>query len=196
MVSSIIAFRDLNFSTAPSLPLVISRRRKQREPLSLSLVIGRERGYLGFCGFRRSNRGRGFLGRCSKGWEEGEGDWGLEAEILDFMQKSENPEAFPTKKQLVDAGRMDLVDGIVKQGGWLSLGWDFDDGEEGSVQDCDGFTGLVSIMGPECDDGFFRRKGGSGEERSGLEGDEVRGFGVDSYGNNSPQSASSSGRSL
>ncbi|KAK9277641.1 hypothetical protein L1049_007187 [Liquidambar formosana] len=112
------------------------------------------------------------------------------------MQKSENPEAFPTKKQLVDAGRMDLVEGIVKQGGWLSLGWDFDDGEEGSVQDCDGFTGWVSIMGPECDDGCFRRKGGSGEERSGLEGDEVRGFGVDSYGNNSPQSASSSGRSL
>ncbi|KAJ6771301.1 PROTEIN PTST-like protein 2 CHLOROPLASTIC [Salix koriyanagi] len=43
------------------------------------------------------------------------------------MNGSKNPEMFPSKKQLVDAGRMDLVEAILKEGGWLALGWDFDD---------------------------------------------------------------------
>lgn len=48
----------------------------------------------------------------------------LEAEILEFMAKSEKPTMFPTKEELVRAGRLDLVKAIKKKGGWFSLGWD------------------------------------------------------------------------
>ncbi|KAK9119443.1 hypothetical protein Scep_017536 [Stephania cephalantha] len=91
--------------------------------------------------------------RGSEGFE-GSGDLGLEAEILEFMQNSGNPGAFPSKKELVEAGRRDLVEGIVRQGGWLSLGWDVDgdeevEGENGvSVQDF-----LDSVSGGAKDDG-------------------------------------------
>ncbi|KAL6192715.1 hypothetical protein ACLB2K_033801 [Fragaria x ananassa] len=57
-----------------------------------------------------------------------EGDFELEAEILEFMEGSEKPQAFPSRRDLVEAGRLDLVDAIVREGGWLSLGWDL--GEE------------------------------------------------------------------
>ncbi|XP_022726439.1 uncharacterized protein LOC111282569 isoform X2 [Durio zibethinus] len=63
---------------------------------------------------------------CKKGWEN-DGDLALEAEILEFMKNSEKPESFPSKKELIDAGRMDLVEGIKRQGGWLAMGWDLDD---------------------------------------------------------------------
>lgn len=66
---------------------------------------------------------------CKKGWEN-DGDLALEAEILEFMRNSQKPEAFPTKKDLVDAGRMDLVEGIKRQGGWLAMGWDLDDDKD------------------------------------------------------------------
>ncbi|KAL6562570.1 hypothetical protein OROGR_003577 [Orobanche gracilis] len=55
---------------------------------------------------------------------EGEGDGELEAEIMDFMAKSEKPTMFPTKKELMRGGRVDLVEAIRKRGGWYSLGWD------------------------------------------------------------------------
>ncbi|XP_027914144.1 protein PTST homolog 2, chloroplastic [Vigna unguiculata] len=63
----------------------------------------------------------GFLRRCK--------DWGgefssLESEILEFMQSSDKPEAFPTKEELVAAGRVDLVNAIVNEGGWLAFGWE------------------------------------------------------------------------
>lgn len=54
----------------------------------------------------------------------------LEEEILEFMKNSEKPDSFPSKKELVCAGRDDLVDAIVKQGGWLSLGWDSEEVED------------------------------------------------------------------
>ena len=54
----------------------------------------------------------------------------LEAEILEFMKDSKNPYAFPSKKELVEAWRMDLVDAIANRGGWLSLGWDLSDEDE------------------------------------------------------------------
>ncbi|KAL5100356.1 hypothetical protein RYX36_004683 [Vicia faba] len=112
-----------------------SSRRVQREP---GLIIRRG-------GF--SNRGlcwscSRFLTRC-KDWA---GDFSsLEDEILEFMQKSENPDAFPTKEELVKAGRADLAEAIVKEGGWLSYGWDLNDGslesvdfEEGRSSEIDG----------------------------------------------------------
>ncbi|CAK7332821.1 unnamed protein product, partial [Dovyalis caffra] len=70
----------------------------------------------------------GFLRRCNRrDWESSEGDIELENEILEFMKNSKNPEMFPSKKQLIDAGRVDLVEAISKEGGWLALGWDLDD---------------------------------------------------------------------
>ncbi|KAG6758947.1 hypothetical protein POTOM_035410 [Populus tomentosa] len=72
--------------------------------------------------------GGGFVRRCNtRDWESSEGNIALETEILEFMNCSKNPEVFPSKKQLIDAGRMDLVEAILKEGGWLALGWDFDD---------------------------------------------------------------------
>ncbi|KAL6547159.1 hypothetical protein OROMI_022880 [Orobanche minor] len=62
--------------------------------------------------------------RQSEGEGEGEGDGELEAEIMDFMAKSEKPTKFPTKKELMRGGRVDLVEAIRKRGGWYSLGWD------------------------------------------------------------------------
>ena len=42
-------------------------------------------------------------------------------------------------KELVEAGRMDLVDAIAKKGGWLWLGWDLskeeDEVEQRKVQE-------------------------------------------------------------
>lgn len=88
-------------------------------------------------GFPRRLCGGGCSGfvRRSANWDS-EGDFALEAEILEFMKESRNPEAFPSKKELVEAGRMDLVDAIAKRGGWLSLGWDlYDEEEEEKVQE-------------------------------------------------------------
>ncbi|OMO51667.1 hypothetical protein CCACVL1_29656 [Corchorus capsularis] len=71
---------------------------------------------------------------CKKGGDK-DPDLALEAEILEFMRNSEKPEAFPSKKDLVDAGRMDLVEGIKRQGGWLTMGWDLDDDKDNEFQE-------------------------------------------------------------
>ena len=63
-------------------------------------------------------------------WDSKEGDLTLEVEILEFMKDSKNLDTFPSKKELVEAGRMDLVDAIANRGGWLSLGWDLSDEDE------------------------------------------------------------------
>ncbi|XP_038892019.1 protein PTST homolog 2, chloroplastic [Benincasa hispida] len=73
----------------------------------------------------------GFVTRCKD--LDREGDFALEAEILEFMRSSRNPEAFPSKKDLIEAGREDLVDAIVKKGGWLCLGWNLDEEEDGGI---------------------------------------------------------------
>ncbi|XP_027361317.1 protein PTST homolog 2, chloroplastic [Abrus precatorius] len=66
-----------------------------------------------------------FLRRC----KDSEGELSsLESQILEFMQNSDKPEAFPTKEELVAAGRVDLVHAIADEGGWLAFGWDLNDG--------------------------------------------------------------------
>ena len=54
-----------------------------------------------------------FFGVSQADWVREEvcevGDLALEGEILEFMKESKNPEAFPSKKELVEVGRMDLV---------------------------------------------------------------------------------------
>ncbi|XP_035820246.1 protein FLOURY ENDOSPERM 6, chloroplastic isoform X4 [Zea mays] len=47
----------------------------------------------------------------------------LEAAIYDFMCRSAKPGAFPTREELVAAGRSDLAAAVASSGGWLSLGW-------------------------------------------------------------------------
>ncbi|XP_049934492.1 protein PTST homolog 2, chloroplastic isoform X2 [Nymphaea colorata] len=60
-----------------------------------------------------------------------DGGFDLEDEIFEFMKRSERPNMFPTKEELIAAGRTDLVNAIVKEGGWLSAGWDGrEEGEE------------------------------------------------------------------
>ena len=72
-------------------------------------------------GFLVFHKPLGFVRRCLK-WDSEEGDLALEGEILEFMKESKNLEAFPSRKELVEVGRMDLVDAIAKKGGWLLLG--------------------------------------------------------------------------
>ncbi|XP_057949178.1 protein PTST homolog 2, chloroplastic [Malania oleifera] len=108
----------------PVVYVVELRRRRPKWTFCLNLAAARESGLLGFSNFQGAWRS-GFVRRCTV-WEGG-GDLALEAEILEFMKKSRNPAAFPTKKELLVAGRIDLVEAIVKQGGWLSLGWDLDE---------------------------------------------------------------------
>lgn len=61
-------------------------------------------------------------------WEDEGSD--LEAEILEFMKSSSKPESFPTRIELVEAGRVDLAEAVVSRGGWLSFGWDSETEEE------------------------------------------------------------------
>ncbi|XP_064938662.1 protein FLOURY ENDOSPERM 6, chloroplastic-like isoform X2 [Musa acuminata AAA Group] len=54
----------------------------------------------------------------------------VEAEIYEFMRRSAKPMDFPTRDELVAAGRADLAETVAAQGGWLTFGWDLDDGGE------------------------------------------------------------------
>ncbi|CAL9195645.1 unnamed protein product [Musa hybrid cultivar] len=51
----------------------------------------------------------------------------LEAQIHEFMHKSGNPNDFPTRVELIAAGRYDLVEAITIRGDWLTFGWDSKD---------------------------------------------------------------------
>ncbi|CAL9156394.1 protein FLOURY ENDOSPERM 6, chloroplastic-like [Musa acuminata AAA Group] len=53
----------------------------------------------------------------------------VEAEIYEFMRKSDKPMDFPTRRELVAAGRADLAEAVAAQGGWLAMGWDLDGDE-------------------------------------------------------------------
>ncbi|RLN40885.1 uncharacterized protein C2845_PM01G32120 [Panicum miliaceum] len=53
----------------------------------------------------------------------------LEEAIYDFMRRSAKPGAFPTREELVAAGRADLAAAVASSGGWLSLGWSSAGGE-------------------------------------------------------------------
>ncbi|KAF7052077.1 hypothetical protein CFC21_060231 [Triticum aestivum] len=47
----------------------------------------------------------------------------VEEAIYDFMRRSDKPGAFPTRAELLAAGRADLAAAVESSGGWLSLGW-------------------------------------------------------------------------
>ncbi|KAA8532950.1 hypothetical protein F0562_032933 [Nyssa sinensis] len=188
---------DLNFPVVSPLVIVLNLRKRRRQAVGcLKLVAVKETSSLGFADSKRRHYESSWC--CwGKGWES-EGDSALEAAILEFMKKSEKPDVFPTKKDLVEAGRMDLVEAIVKKGGWLSLGWDLDDeNEEEKVQE-------NGITVRECDNGVVAGDY-SGEshgivenywENESLKGPDVRSSGFASVSSDSSQSTSSSGRSL
>ncbi|XP_078436193.1 protein PTST homolog 2, chloroplastic-like isoform X2 [Wolffia australiana] len=85
--------------------------------------------------------GRKRLISCGVGHREVEGKEDgnridLEAEIYDFMEKSGKPRHFPSKNDLIEAGRWDLVEAISSHGGWLAYGWDLDGEGEEPQTDC------------------------------------------------------------
>ena len=116
-------FADLNSVRYPSLFYVVDLRggrRVMQKFVALNLMGCSDTFKTGNCYKGMCWGYSGFLRRC-KDWDC-EGDFSLEAEILEFMNCSKNPKAFPTKRQLIDSGRLDLVDAIIKKGGWLTLG--------------------------------------------------------------------------
>ncbi|XP_058777244.1 protein PTST homolog 2, chloroplastic [Vicia villosa] len=176
-----VFFPHLTVSLFPpifvSLP---SSRRVQREP---GLIIGRG-GFSLRNGDCNANKGlclscSRFLTRC-KDWARDFSS--LEDEILEFMQKSKNPDAFPTKEELLKAGRADLAEAIVKEGGWLSYGWDLNDGvvervafEDGSGSDIEGYgtreSGVAASSSSSLDNSFQPAESVEIEvEESGIEG--------------------------
>jgi hypothetical protein len=86
----------------------------------------------------------------------------LEDEILEFMQNSNNPERFPSKEELVKAGRLDLAEAIVKEGGWLSYGWNLNDGFVERVDFEDG-------IGSEIEGNVTRTSGFAASSASSLD---------------------------
>ncbi|GLT36991.1 hypothetical protein SLA2020_113350 [Shorea laevis] len=166
-------------------------------PLKLNVSVEKESGggtsFLGFLEVKRKRRGSGYSCWCRKEWDS-EGDLALEAEILKFMKDSEKPESFPSKKELVDAGRMDLVEAIQRQGGWLALGWDLDDGGDSQKQQKQRYG--LQENGPEHLD--FLRKENKWDDGALKEsvGGKVRSSRDSSFSLNPSCSPSSSGRSL
>ncbi|KAL3511179.1 hypothetical protein ACH5RR_030580 [Cinchona calisaya] len=135
---------------------------------------------------------------CKERWES-EGDSELEEEILDFMENSSKPGVFPSKKDLVEAGRLDLVEAIKNRGGWFSLGWESEDeGNEGEKVEQD------EILRIDFDIKDFQRRvesckeGGSSEENEGgsWPSSSSRNYPLSEDSSTSNQSVSSSGRSL
>ncbi|KAI3733598.1 hypothetical protein L6452_13042 [Arctium lappa] len=93
-----------------------------------SFLLAKKNCVLGFKELKET-RTRTIKGFSSEGCFDTEAELALEREILAFMKNSKNPNEFPTKKQLLDAGRLDLVNAITKTGGWLAFGWDYSDDE-------------------------------------------------------------------
>lgn len=127
------------------------------------------------CCFRRSS---GVLRRmCSSnqdlGWDS---DKDLETEILEFMKNSDKPGMFPSKKDLIRSERFDLVERIVNQGGWLSMGWDLDEQQEEEEEE-DKHEEVVLQNGVSHDGAFDLSSNPSslreevvGKNESGIEG--------------------------
>lgn len=98
----------------------------------------------------------------------------LESEIFDFMERSANPSRFPTKEELIAAGRMDLAEAIAAQGGWFTLGWDVDEKEDEKAEKESNSIAEESGSGLEEKDGRIFQQRFSGEScDSELEADSM-----------------------
>lgn len=127
MPKSHYSFSGLKFSLVPS--LILEYNPKQRaKGYKEAAIVSRS---FGFAEVRTAWSFGRYLDYSWCCWcKQSEGDIELEAEIMDFMAKSQKPTLFPTMDELMKAGRMDLAEAIKKRGGWYSLGWD-----EGNVGD-------------------------------------------------------------
>ncbi|KAL8518820.1 hypothetical protein ACS0TY_009971 [Phlomoides rotata] len=116
-------FSVLSSRLAPSMFFAYNPKKRDRQ-CQKAFILGK---YFGLTEVRRALE---FGRTLDSSWcclcAQSEGDVELEAEIMDFMAKSERPTMFPTKVELMRAGRLNLVDAIKKRGGWYSLGWDED----------------------------------------------------------------------
>eukprot|EP00268_Persea_americana_P019208 TRINITY_DN19832_c0_g1_i2.p1 TRINITY_DN19832_c0_g1~~TRINITY_DN19832_c0_g1_i2.p1 ORF type:complete len:548 (-),score=115.41 TRINITY_DN19832_c0_g1_i2:195-1838(-) len=98
----------------------------------------------------------------------------LESEIFDFMERSANPSRFPTKEELIAAGRMDLAEAIAAQGGWFTLGWDVNEKEGEKAEKESNSAAEESGSGLGQQDGRIFQQRFSGESRdSELEADSM-----------------------
>ncbi|XP_009610612.1 protein PTST homolog 2, chloroplastic [Nicotiana tomentosiformis] len=175
----------LSTPATPCKVIVLNPRKRlhfRRKSGDFDLVLGNKMCSLKFLELRRENAKHSVFRCCCEKGSEDETDLELEAEILAFMEKSENPNAFPTKKDLEKAGRVDLVEAIKKRGGWYSFGWDTENVHEAETEEMD------------FDIEEFRKRVEKYQESDSLRGNEDSGF--DSSFGNSSQPASSSGRSL
>ncbi|KAL8137700.1 hypothetical protein V2J09_003701 [Rumex salicifolius] len=77
----------------------------------------------------------GVARRCKIG--ENEDSSTLEQEVLEFMLLSEEPDKFPSRQQLIEAGRRDLADAILRRGGWMTRGWDSVSDDELEISELD-----------------------------------------------------------
>ena len=78
------------------------------------------------------------------------------------MRRSKKPDVFPTKEELIEAGKRGLAEAVVAQGGWLAFGWDLEK-ERGKGKDsCDSNSAVVQENAPLGDENKIRdcRSGG------------------------------------
>ncbi|KAI3467407.1 hypothetical protein Pfo_024070 [Paulownia fortunei] len=163
-------FSRLNSPLIPSLIFEYNHKKRVKK-FKKAAILSR---YFGFTEVRKAWNFERNLDNYWCCWcKQSEGDLELEAEIMDFMAKSEKPTMFPTKEELMKAGRMDLVGAIKNRGGWYSLGWDeenvgdnveeamnFDIGEfQRRVESCKESASLReqyddSFSGDDKEDGF------------------------------------------
>ncbi|MCD7468549.1 hypothetical protein HAX54_006893 [Datura stramonium] len=189
MVSLIPTPTHLSFSPIPTLMFVVNspkRLHSRRKAASFNLVLGKDMGSFRFFKISKERTVDSAYCWCRKRWES-EGDMELEEEILAFMEISENPSAFPTRKDLEKAGRLDLLEAIKNRGGWFSFGWDSEDDDTNTAD-----VNEVETMEMDFDIEEFRRRVKSCQESDLLHGSEAHFPGSGS--SNSSQPASSSGR--
>ncbi|KAL3654186.1 hypothetical protein CASFOL_003867 [Castilleja foliolosa] len=110
------------------------------------------------------------LGNTWSRWCKGEDEVELEAEIMDFMAKSEKPTMFPTKQELIGAGRADLAEAVEKKGGWYLLGYDVDENVEKSM-DVDVDTKKLQGRAESCKESASLREH-SGDSVSGDDNED------------------------
>ncbi|KAM3203116.1 protein PTST 2, chloroplastic isoform X1 [Capsicum annuum] len=188
--------QSLNFLATPRDFFGLNSRRRLHFWRKNSDVFGKEMCSLKFleptkgkeiCSLKflelRKGKEENFVRCCCGEGSESEGDMILEAEILAFMEKSESPNAFPTRKDLENAGRVDLIEAIKKKGGWYSFGWESEEEPHIEAEEMD--VDMVEL----------RRRVEKYQESDSLRGNA--GSRSDfSFGNEDSQPASSSGRSI
>ncbi|KAL8161539.1 hypothetical protein V2J09_013028 [Rumex salicifolius] len=84
---------------------------------------------------KQENQFPGVVRRCKSG--ENVDSSALEQEVLEFMLQSEDPDRFPSRKELIVGGRRDLAEAIVKRGGWMTRGWDLASDDESEKAELD-----------------------------------------------------------